>query len=54
MRASYYQETEEIVARLTDDLGIERIAIMYQDDSFGREGFRGVRGAPSAPRSYRS
>jgi len=45
LRASYYQETEEIVARLTDDLGIERIAIMYQDDSFGREGFRGVRGA---------
>ncbi len=45
MRASYYQEIEEIVARLTDDLGIERIAIMYQDDSFGREGFRGVRRA---------
>ena len=45
MRASYYQETEEIVARLTDDLGIKRIAIMYQDDSFGREGFRGVRRA---------
>ena len=45
MRASYYQETEEIVARLTDDLGIKRIAIMYQDDSFGREGFRGVRHA---------
>ena len=45
LRASYFQETEEIVARLTDDLGIERIAIMYQDDSFGREGFRGVRGA---------
>ena len=45
LRASYYQETEEIVARLTDDLGIERIGIMYQDDSFGREGFRGVRRA---------
>ena len=45
LRASYYQETEEIVARLTEDLGIERIAIMYQDDSFGREGFRGVRRA---------
>ena len=45
LRASYYQETEEIVARLTGDLGIERIAIMYQDDSFGREGFRGVRRA---------
>ena len=43
MRASYFQETEEIVARLTDSLGVKRIAIMYQDDSFGREGFRGVR-----------
>ena len=45
MRASYFQETEEIVARLTDGLGVERIAVMYQDDSFGREGFRGVRHA---------
>lgn len=45
MRASYFQETEEIVARLTDSLGVKRIAIMYQDDSFGREGFRGVRRA---------
>ena len=26
MRASYYQETEEMVARLTTDLGVERIA----------------------------
>jgi len=45
IRASYYQEVEEIVARLTDDLHIERIAVMYQDDSFGRDGFRGVRQA---------
>ena len=45
LRASYYQETEEMVARLTDDLGIERIAVMYQDDSFGRAGYRGVRNA---------
>ena len=43
LRASYYQETEEMVARLTTDLGIERIAIMYQDDSYGRAGWRGVR-----------
>ena len=45
LRASYYQETEEMVARLTEDLGIERIAVMYQDDSYGRAGYRGVRGA---------
>ena len=42
MRASYYQETEEMVARLTTDLGIERIAVLYQDDSFGRAGYQGA------------
>ena len=42
LRASYNQETEEMVARLTTDLGISRIGIMYQNDSFGRAGFRGV------------
>ena len=43
LRASYYQETEEMVARLTEDLGVSRIAVLYQDDSFGRAGYRGVR-----------
>ena len=42
MRASYYQETEEMVARLTSDLGVQRIAVVYQDDSFGRAGYRGA------------
>ena len=42
LRASYYQETEEIVARVIADRGIERIAVMFQDDSFGRAGYRGV------------
>ena len=42
MRASYAQETEEMVARMTTDLGITRIAIMYQDDSFGRTGYQGA------------
>ena len=45
LRSSYNQETEEMVARLTDDLGIERIGVMYQDDSFGRAGYRGALGA---------
>ncbi len=45
LRASYYQETEKMVDLLTRDLGVERIAIMYQDDSFGRAGYRGVRAA---------
>ena len=42
LRASYAQETEEMVARLTTDLGIERIGIMYQDDSYGRAGYQGM------------
>jgi ABC-type branched-subunit amino acid transport system substrate-binding protein len=42
LRASYNQETEEIVARLIADRGIERIAVLFQDDSFGRAGYRGV------------
>lgn len=42
LRASYNQETEEMVARLTEDLGIERIAVLYQDDSFGLAGLNGA------------
>lgn len=48
VRASYYQETGEIVARLTTDLGIERIGILYQDDSYGRAGLEGLRRALAA------
>ncbi len=42
LRASYYQETEEMVERLTTDMGYDRIAILYQDDSFGLAGLQGV------------
>ena len=42
LRASYNQETEEMVERFTKDLGIERIAVLYQDDSFGRAGYSGA------------
>ncbi len=42
VRASYAQETEEMVERLTADLGIERIAVLFQDDSFGRAGYFGA------------
>ena len=45
LRASYDDETEAMVARLLGDLGIERIAVMYQDDSFGRAGHHGVQQA---------
>ena len=43
LRASYFDETESMVAQLTGDLNYDRIAVMYQDDSFGRAGYRGVR-----------
>ncbi len=42
LRASYYQETEEMVNRLIKDRNIGRIAVLYQDDTFGRAGYRGV------------
>ncbi len=45
LRASYNQETEEMVDRLVSELGIERIAVMYQDDSFGQAGYNGARAA---------
>ena len=45
LRASYYQETETMVARLTEDLGFTRIAVIYQNDSYGEAGLRGVEAA---------
>jgi branched-chain amino acid transport system substrate-binding protein len=45
VRASYFQETEEWIERLTKDLKFERISILYQDDSFGLAGLAGVKKA---------
>ncbi len=42
VRGTYDQETESWVKHLTEDLGYDRIAILYQDDSFGRVGLAGV------------
>jgi len=42
IRASYDQETEAWIEHLTKDLGVSRIAILYQDDTFGRAGLAGV------------
>ena len=42
LRASYHQEVEEMVARLTEDLGITRVAVIYQNDSYGQSGLDGV------------
>jgi branched-chain amino acid transport system substrate-binding protein len=42
VRSSYFQETEAWIEHLTQDLGITRIAILYQDDTFGLAGLDGV------------
>jgi branched-chain amino acid transport system substrate-binding protein len=43
IRSSYFQETEAWVEHLTKDLGISKIAILYQDDAFGLAGLQGVK-----------
>jgi ABC-type branched-subunit amino acid transport system substrate-binding protein len=45
IRASYDAETEAWVRHLTEDLKIEKIAIFYQDDAFGRAGLSGFKKA---------
>ncbi len=45
VRASYFQETEEMAARLNQDLGLETVSIFFQDDSYGRAGLAGLRRA---------
>lgn len=45
IRASYFEETEAIVDRLVRELGVSRIAVLFQDDSYGRNGLAGVRQA---------
>ena len=45
VRASYFEETEAWIEHLTKDLGIIRIAILYQDDAFGLAGLDGVQRA---------
>lgn len=42
VRASYFDETDAMVERLTKDLGIKKIAIFIQDDAFGEAGKAGV------------
>lgn len=45
VRGTYDQETEAWIQHLTEDLDSQRIAILYQDDSFGRAGLSGVQKA---------
>jgi branched-chain amino acid transport system substrate-binding protein len=41
VRASYFDETERIVQHLTT-LGVRKIAVFYQNDSYGKAGLDGV------------
>ena len=45
VRASYFQETAEMVSMLKKDLNIDRLAVLYQNDSYGLDGLQGVRQA---------
>ena len=45
VRAAYAAETEAWIAHLVDGLGMKDIAILYQDDGFGRAGLDGVEAA---------
>ena len=42
VRASYFDETEMMIERLTKDLGIKKIALFIQDDAFGEAGKAGT------------
>ena len=44
VRAGYVDETEHMVQQLTT-LGMKRVAVMYQDDGFGKAGLAGVEAA---------
>jgi ABC-type branched-subunit amino acid transport system substrate-binding protein len=44
VRAGYADEAEHMVQQLTT-LGMKRIAVMYQDDGFGKAGLEGVQSA---------
>jgi branched-chain amino acid transport system substrate-binding protein len=41
VRASYFDETEAIIRQL-DSLGFKKVAVFYQNDSYGEAGLKGV------------
>ncbi|MFK5881792.1 MAG: ABC transporter substrate-binding protein [Sulfurospirillum sp.] len=46
-RVSYKEETEKLINYFVDKKEFTRIAVFYQNDSYGRSGLRGVRAALS-------
>lgn len=45
VRATYFAETEAWITYLVDEQGMDSIALLYQDDGFGRVGLAGVTAA---------
>ncbi|WP_425097938.1 ABC transporter substrate-binding protein [Tropicibacter sp. S64] len=45
VRATYFAETEAWIQYLVDKQGMKSVAILYQDDGFGRVGLAGVQAA---------
>lgn len=45
VRGSYFDETEEMVERMSGDLGVKSVALLMQDDSFGETVKSGLMGA---------
>lgn len=45
VRASYEQEAEKGIGYLVDQLGLDRVAVLFQDDTFGRDGLEAVKRA---------
>jgi len=46
-RVSYKEETEKLISYFVDIKQFTRVAVFYQNDSYGRSGLRGVRAALS-------
>nr|WP_321512818.1 ABC transporter substrate-binding protein [uncultured Pseudodesulfovibrio sp.] len=42
IRASYYQETKDAVRHMVNDLGLRKIAVFYQYDTYGFDGLIGT------------
>jgi branched-chain amino acid transport system substrate-binding protein len=45
VRASYFQETEQLAKHLVDQNGMQRVACFYQDDAYGQAGLEGIKRA---------
>ncbi len=43
VRSSYKQELYKILTHLKNDLGVSRVSVFYQNDSYGEDGLQGAR-----------